>query len=188
MVKTVKDYPGILTGFERAVTNLQKKVKKVQNNTLEGMREGAILILQDTENTYPITPKDTGNLINSRFLISSKASVLFSATYEKKSLGSEFFEGKQAHFSPENGDKEKLQGDHKVITNIIANEVSISKDPTVVGGFTAYYAPLVHEIDTSASGKKKNWKRKNSGIKFLEASIKRNARKVIDLVKRKAYR
>jgi len=55
-------------------------------------------------------------------------------------------------------------------------------DPYVELGYGTKYAAAVHEMMQSISGKPINWKRPGSGPKFLEASLKRNSNKVVQIV------
>ena len=54
--------------------------------------------------------------------------------------------------------------------------------PRVIMGFTARYAVHVHEM----VGSNVQWKRPNSGPKFFESAIKRNHKKILDILKRHA--
>lgn len=56
----------------------------------------------------------------------------------------------------------------------------IDRDPAVTLGFTAFYAWFVHE-NIGAT-----FKRPGAGAKFLEESLKRNAGRVIEIIRREA--
>ena len=56
-------------------------------------------------------------------------------------------------------------------------------DPYVIFGYQSNYAAAVHEMMQSVSGKPINWNRPGSGPKFLEASIKRNTQRVLQIIK-----
>ena len=56
-------------------------------------------------------------------------------------------------------------------------------DPFVRLGYNANYAAAVHEMMESPSGKPINWTRPGSGPKFLEASLKRNEKKILEIIK-----
>jgi hypothetical protein len=58
-----------------------------------------------------------------------------------------------------------------------------SGDPYVELGYSANYAAAVHEMTDKAIGKPVNWNRPQSGPKFLERSLARNADKIIQVVK-----
>lgn len=49
-------------------------------------------------------------------------------------------------------------------------------------GYGTNYAAAVHEMMQSPSGKPINWSRPGSGPKFFEASLKRNSRRIIEIV------
>jgi len=52
--------------------------------------------------------------------------------------------------------------------------------PGIMFGFSANYAWFVHEMVDK--GKKINWNRPNSGPKFLEAALKRNEKKILEII------
>lgn len=54
--------------------------------------------------------------------------------------------------------------------------------PYVELGYGTKYAAAVHEMMSSPSGKPIKWKREGSGPKFLEASLKRNSQKIVQIV------
>ena len=53
----------------------------------------------------------------------------------------------------------------------------------VVFGYATNYAAAVHEMMQSPSGYPINWSRPGSGPKFLEASLKRNTKRVLEIVR-----
>jgi hypothetical protein len=55
--------------------------------------------------------------------------------------------------------------------------------PYVKAGFKANYAVYVHEMIDEAYGKKINWKRPNSGPKFLEKALQRNKGKATAIMR-----
>jgi len=56
-------------------------------------------------------------------------------------------------------------------------------DPFVRLGYNENYAAAVHEMMESPSGNPINWTRPGSGPKFLEASLKRNKDKILEIIK-----
>lgn len=58
----------------------------------------------------------------------------------------------------------------------------VTKEPYVVFGYSQNYAAAVHEMLFSPTGKPINWSRPGSGPRWFEASIKRNAPVVIQIV------
>jgi len=60
--------------------------------------------------------------------------------------------------------------------------IKTAGDPAVLLGYNAGYAAAVHEMMQSSSGVPINWSRPGSGPKFLEASLKRNTQKVLQIV------
>lgn len=162
-----------LESFQKVIANLQRETSKIKKNALKGATLGMIEIMNDTEKTYPKTPRDTGNLRSSRFIIHSMGKMDIRAGIEQ---------GNKAVFKNKRGDAAELKQNHKSMISSVKKEVEKSKNPMVVGGFSAYYAAPVHEkIDEDV-----NWKGDQTGPKFLEYSIKRNKRKVLDIMKKEA--
>jgi hypothetical protein len=52
----------------------------------------------------------------------------------------------------------------------------------LVIGFTANYAVFVHEL-LASKNKKVNWNRPNSGPKFFQKAIERNAKNIINVIR-----
>ena len=68
-------------------------------------------------------------------------------------------------------------------TFINAHKKPTNGDPFVRLGYNSNYAAAVHEMMESPSGKPINWSRPGSGPKFLEKSLKRNSKKILEIVK-----
>ena len=58
---------------------------------------------------------------------------------------------------------------------------TVRKGPRVRIGYTAKYAPYVHEMPDST-----NWTKASSGPKFLERAVKRNTREIIAILRESA--
>lgn len=121
-----------LKGLDTVMANLNEAIKDIENRSMKGLIEAAIIIRRDMDKTSPRIPVDTGNLRSSWFTTS-------------------FYVG---------------------------------KDPALLIGFTANYALFVHEmIGDTNGGATINWNRKGSGPKFLEASLKRNIKEVLEVIR-----
>lgn len=175
-----------LLGLANVLRNLNRRISKVENRSEAGLVKGAILIMNDTENTSPLTPVDTGNLRASRFIATSN-------TIE---------EGKAKKFKGERSGE--LSSDHRATIQSAKSQLKKFKKIDFIGvrlGFTANYAFFVHEMvgvsDIRISKKKQisplsqaqrrafgvaRFKRPGSGAKFLEASLKRNAGGVLKII------
>jgi hypothetical protein len=150
-------------GLETVLRNLKRELDKIEGKTLKGLIRGGIIVIRDTEDTSPKTPVDTGNLRASRFMVTSKGDI--------KQGQSPGFKGNKAA---------ELSSDHN---SALATGEEVAKKtgrPTVIIGYGANYAEAVHE-DVG-----RNYRRPGSGAKFLEASLKRNAGKVLQVVAEEA--
>lgn len=74
-------------------------------------------------------------------------------------------------------------GNLRASTFVTPLKKPITQDPYVIFGYNSNYAAAVHEMMESPSGKPINWSRPGSGPKWFEAAIKRNAKRVIHLIK-----
>ncbi len=144
-------------GIEKVMAKLRKELKTIEDKTVSSLVKGAIIIQRDMEYTPPLTPVDLGNLRSSFFITSINQTV---------SPGS--FVGP---FASEIGSYSS-----SVVNKYSSRSNTKNKNGySVFFGFTAYYATKVHEWDTAI------FKRPGSGPFFFEASIKRNASRIITL-------
>lgn len=148
-----------LTGTKQVMAKLHKAAEKIKDRSQASLIESARIIMNDTENTSPKTPIDTGNLRASRFIVSAKSNV----------EGDGRFKGTDAGILTSNHGK--VKGDAKA-------ECMSMMSPFVIFGFSANYAVYVHELVGN-----RVYNRPGSGPKFLEASIKRNTDKVKQILK-----
>ena len=153
-----------LVGMEKVLRNLNREIEKIQGRTLKGLIRSAILIRRDMEATPPLIPVDTGNLRASFYTITTKP-----------------VEGqvKAASFKKDEGGK-LAQGHAEALQEAQSELSSFGKNPVVAIGFSAYYAFKVHE------DKMAHFKRPGSGPKFLESAIKRNEKKILNIIKEEA--
>jgi hypothetical protein len=78
------------------------------------------------------------------------------------------------------------KGDLRASTFTKALKDPVTGDPYVLYGYEKNYAAAVHEMLFSPTGKPINWSRPGSGPRWFEASIKRNAPRVIQIVSKYA--
>lgn len=157
-----------LKGLGKVLANLNKEVKKIEGRSLKGLIRGGILIRRDMEETAPIIPVDLGNLRASWFVVTSTGGVPTGRGRE--------FKGEKA--------SELISGHSKAISE----NKSLAKQsgmPGIVMGFSANYATAVHEnvgANFRQPTKGKRAKAGGAGPKFLEASLKRNTKKVLQVI------
>lgn len=167
--------------IETMMKKLNNAFESIEGRTLSGMRLAGLLILRDMEKTPPLIPREHGNLINSRYLVSSAGGVSMGGA--KTAYG-----GVSGYYrtSTFNGPKAaKLAGIHQQMlaarrTAVMVQGAKIG-GPLVEFGFTMPYAIYVHENYAA-----KNWTRPNSGPGFLSASIGRNMSTVLGIMAKEA--
>ena len=164
MVKSVNPNSGV-KGMDIVLANLNKEIAKIKGKSMAGMIESAILIRRDMEKTPPKIPLRTGNLRASWFTVTSKSRP------EGRALAGFKGEGR--------GEMEK---EHMAAA--ASGKQSLGRQFGVIMGFSANYAVFVHEMVDRGGGI--NWKRAGSGPKFLEAAMRRNAKKILGIIRRNA--
>lgn len=151
---------------KRYVRYLNREVEKIENRTVEGMKEGAEIVMEDTEETPPLNPLDTGNLRRSRFIVSSDGEITM---------------GKSPTFVDASGrDAQYMTSHHNRALMKYRMAAQSQNRHTVIMGYSAHYAVVVHEdFDL-------DFQRPGAGNKFFGASLKRNRERVIEAIKRHA--
>jgi len=167
-----------LSGLDQVFSNLNKELQKIEGRSQEGLVLAALEIRTDAQK---LTPVVTGNLRNSAYVASSKG---------QKSSPS--FKGKEAGV---------LSANHQQRTAQSVVECKTSPAIEVHVGFTAVYAPFVHENPRagktggySPKGKVYKPEKGSSRIvwsrvgqwKFLEDAVKQNMKKILTIVAAKA--
>lgn len=155
-----KKYTGI-AGINKVSANITKQLEKIQNQSVGGLVECAILIRRDMDKTSPIVPVDTRNLQNSFFSIITNG------------------QGAVVDNGPSVVDAETSSSYQKVKATASAFLAPL-KAPAMVFGFSANYAVFVHE-DMEAT-----FKRPGSGPKFFELALKRNQKHMLQLIAKHA--
>ncbi len=148
----------VFKGLDKAIAKLNREVDKIETRSMAGLIKGAMEIMNDTEKTSPKTPVDLGNLRASRFIVTAKAIPPVGGSFKGSDSG-------------------EMKAEHSAVKSAVQAEIAGEKNPIVVFGFSARYAAKVHE---DMGGK--SYTRKGSGAKFLEASVKRNTKKVIKIL------
>lgn len=151
-----------LKGLNKVLRNLNKEVKKIKGRSLKGLIRAQIIIRRDMEFTSPVIPVDTGNLRSSYFTVTSKGK-----TEEGQSsvfVGIRTGQMSEDHASCLSRNKSKIAG----------------TKPALIMGFSAFYATFVHENVGV------HFQRPGAGAKFMEASLKRNTRKTLEMIAHEA--
>lgn len=153
-------------GLAKVVANLNREVAGIEGRTLKGMVRGAIVVIRGTEKVPPLTPLDTGNLRASRFVVTSKGGTPMGNT--------------PTFVDSESVSAGRLIADHTSALTKATGDARSKRGPTVVLGYTAYYAPIVHEMMGA------RFQRPGAGAKWLEASLRRNRPKILESIREEA--
>lgn len=149
------------TGLAGILNKLNRQIKKIEEKTLAGLIKSAIIVRRDMDKTPPLIPVDFGNLRSSFFTVTSKGGIKA---------------GSKVKFKGEDR-AEAMAKQHSQVTGNWASGKGAIKGPWVVLGFTAYYAPFVHENIGA------NFKRPGAGAKFFEAALKRNKHIILKTIR-----
>lgn len=158
-------------GVDKVLKNLNKEVRAIEGRSLKGLIRAAIIIIQATDKETPMVPIDDGNLRASRFVITSRGETPFG--------GSSSFEG---------DDSGKLSSDHSTTLSSAKTSAQSAGRPTVILGFSAYYAWYVHENVGANFGQPKEGQKGGSqrGAKYFEAHLKNKRKQVLEMIRQEA--
>ena len=156
-----KKYTFQLEDVEKVINNLNKLIDEYKDKTLKGVLRAALLIRRKA---LELTPKDTGNLKESCFVV-----------WKGGIIGA----GKSPNFvtgGKRGATQKEVDILYKNHTKALNNAQSLLGDETKIRAlinYSAYYALFVHEI------KKQH---KNGQWKFLETAIKQNQAEVLKII------
>jgi hypothetical protein len=150
-----------LRGLNKVLKNLNKEIKNTDKRAQSGLTAAALFLKGEAQKEAPV---DLGNLRNSAFVTFPSGEISGAGTG---------FKGKYV------GD---LKAHHLSVTTESKGRVKSSKNPVAEVGFSAVYALAVHE--NPRSGKSGRAGAATSGNwKFLENPLKRNAKKIFDIIR-----
>lgn len=155
-----------IKGIERTMKTINEKVKKIQGRiTSDGFIRVAIEIQRRTENDYPLTPMDTGNLRSSYF-----------ATI-KDSNGTAH--DVDSGLTPDKPDQIKASDIQKQNATRSMAKVAVGglKHGGMIFGFSANYAAAVHQMTPE------KWTRPNSGNNYFLTHIRAARKDIINHLK-----
>lgn len=156
-------------GEEVVMKNLNKELEGIENRSIQGLIKAAAFIHRETETTPPKTPVDLGNLRSSWFTVTADREV--AGTGEAKQ-----WKGPKASIYAAEHQSTMQQGKAE-----LKGMENMGKNKFLMLGYTANYAGFVHEMIEA-----KHWTREGSDWKWLETHIKRNTKKIVDIVKENA--
>jgi len=153
-------------GIEKILARLNGEFVGIQNRSDKGLIMVAAYLRKDMEVVIPTTPVDYGNLKASWFVTSSG----------KLSAGGgdvgKMFKGPQAA---------RVATEHPGVVARAKAELPSGKHMNAISmGYTAFYAWWVHEaVD-------KTFHKPGSGPQWFEAALKRNQKKIVEIVRANA--
>ena len=163
-------YPGssgganYLKGFNNVMSNLNMELEKIKGKSEKGLVMAAAFIRKQTETADPKTPVDLGNLRHSWAVVSS------TRVYAGNT--------RSAFVGPKGGDIGTNHG--QVLTQFQALAQGLSNGnqrKVVVLGYSVNYGGYVHEMIGDIT-----WTRKGSNSHWLETHIKRNQKKLLQII------
>ena len=157
-------------GLQEVMQNLNREIQGIKGRSMKGLIEAAILIRRDMESTPPLTPVDLGNLRASWFVVTTKG---------EQTGGSPQFKGRT---DSEKKRATEMTAIHSATVSTLQAQAGVYKTvERLYMGFSANYAGQVHEMMGEVA-----WKRPGSGPKWFEAAIKRNSKRIVEIVRQNA--
>ena len=157
-------------GLSTVLRNLNKEIEGIKKRTRKGMIEAVLTVRREAQ---LICPHDTGNLNNSCYTVVSGGKSTSKTTYgtnprwkNEKKVGKRIIKI----------DTERLASDHSDALN---EAQSHGNKDNIVGtiGFSAAYAPFVHEMVDA------NFKKPGAQAKFLETPLKELSGKILQIIR-----
>lgn len=185
------------SGLDAAMNKLYTIIESIEERTYTGLNEIPKMIYTEMETRPPLIPVDVGNLKESYFAVNSKNHVIMGRNPHFRSFRTGAIQrgrsSKIGQFRGATGGilkMERLRQDHAAAIfkcGSKAKSIGKSMGPTIVFGFSAFYALYVHEARVKAQKKPGKfselvkavgWTRPGSGPKFFESAIKNNLIKI----------
>lgn len=151
-----------LKGMKKLLSNFNREIRAIKGRTHVGLIEAVIVIQREAE---PGTPVDLGNLRSSFFITSWKG--------RQKDLRPDDFKGDNA---------DEIRSHHQDVINqsvALSRSVSKSFEIIVLFGYSANYAPFVHE-------NAQNFKRPKAKVRWFYAAIQRSKSEALEAIRKNA--
>lgn len=143
-----------ITGLDNVLRNLNQEITKIKGRTKQGLIKASLFVKAESLRQTPI---DLGNLRGSAFVDYSWG--------QGPPSGAKFT-------GPDAG---KLSSSHPGIKAAAKAEAKRLGNMVAVIGYTAYYAPFVHEINKNYLAPGTNWQ-------FLRNAIVTNDQKILSII------
>jgi hypothetical protein len=154
-------YP--IKGFEEVMSNLNREIQGIKQRNMKGLIMSAALVRRDTETTPPLTPVDLGNLRASWFVVTPKSVPV--------GKGTSMFRGPEASKMMTEHEETVIEAQGMVMAE------STAEKQFLIMGYSANYALYVHEMLGVT------FQRPGAGPKWFEASVTRNSKKIVEIVR-----
>lgn len=151
-----------LTGISAVTANMNKEVAKLRLRSVQGLILSSIIIRRSMAKSPPLVPVDVRNLEASWFTVTAMQTPA----------------GKSTKFKGD--DAGVLSAGHMSAKSKAKGMAKSEPKPLLVMGFSAYYAPYVHE------NMEAKFQRPGAGPKFLEAALKNNKDIILKTIKESA--
>jgi hypothetical protein len=163
--------------IQNVMANLNRELTNIKVRSARGLILSAALVRRETETTPPLTPVDWGNLRASWFITASRIKNV--GTPQIMNEANKVV--KEGNFRGPN--KAKMAADHSsTVAEAQATVDGIARNRiAAMMGYTANYALYVHEGPRGDLGAR--FQRPGAGVKWLEAAIKRNSKRIVDIVR-----
>lgn len=171
-------------GFEKVERNLQYALSGLKSNTTEALVDVARDIHRDANRTPPVIPRNTGDLIRSRFIVDNKGRVPWGL--KARFVG----ERKKSGGWKKNRSPGEMESGHLMIIEKYKSRATVKKHPFVTLGYSAWYGVYPHEMSQIGLPSKSKgtmqavlvttpgWSRPGSGPKFFQTALYRKAREL----------
>lgn len=159
-----------IKGMQEVLDNIAKETRGIVGASASGVLKGGLLVMRESQR---LTPVDSGNLRNSRFLVTD-------APGFAGDIGGGKFRGEQAGAMGSRHAQVK-----QASSSTVAEMSKGGRAPTVAVGYSAVYALSVHE--NPRAGKTGKPGASTVGVwKFLETALKANASRILEIIRKDA--
>ena len=168
--------PRNIKGLDNYLRRLNRSITRIKGNSLKGLLAAGIHVRRKSQPEVPVV---TSNLKNSAFVIASDGKVVHLPVFKGKDAG-------------------KMSTDHGKAVQRVKGKVKRGSDHNVAIGYSAFYAPFVHENPRagrtggfSPSGRQYKPEKGSSrqvfavggNWKFLEGPLRRERRMILQIIR-----
>ena len=163
--------------LQNVMRNLNRELANLKVRSARGLVLAAAQVRRDTEASPPLTPVDLGNLRASWFVTVTRvknASIPQVMNEAGKPVKEGAFRGYQSARMAEDH-RATIAEAQKFVASVRQNKI------VLMMGYSAHYALYVHEGPHGLTNV--NFQRPGAGLKWFEAAIGRNSRKIVAMIR-----